>query len=117
MEVDARLGIQAAIMLATIAGGYAVVKAQLQRVIADLVDHIKKFEKHKSTFDARLDDAESQRSVFASQISTLIDINSGAALERRNREIATLQAEVKVLQAQIQHLNDIHNSKHPEPSK
>ena len=117
MEVDARLGIQAAIMLATIAGGYAVVKAQLQRVISDLVDHIKKFEKHKSAFDARLDDAEPQRSVFASQISTLIDINSVSALERRNREMATLQAEVKVLQAQIQHLNDIHNSKHPETSK
>ena len=117
MEVDARLGIQAAIMLATIAGGYAVVKAQLQRVISDLQDHIKRAERHKSLFDTRLDDAESQRSVFASQIATLTDINSVAALERRNREIATLIADVKVLQSQVAHLNEIHNSKHPDTNK
>ena len=110
MEVDARLGIQAAIMLATIAGGYAVVKAQLQRVISDL-------QEHKSSFDARLDDAESQRSVFASQIKTLTDINSVSALEKRNREIATLIADVKVLQSQVSHLNEIHNSKHPDTNK
>ena len=117
MEVDARLGIQAAIMLATIAGGYAVVKAQLQRVISDLQEHIKRFDKHKSSFDARLDDAESQRSVFASQIKTLTDINSVSALEKRNREIATLIAAVKVLQSQVSHLNEIHNSKHPDTNK
>ena len=46
MEVDARLGIQLAIMLATIAGGYSVVKNQLSRVIEDLEAHIKCADNH-----------------------------------------------------------------------
>ena len=82
-------------LLATIAGGYAVVKSNLQRVMEDLEIFHKNFDKFKSNFDARLDDAESQRAVFSSQIDVLKDINSVSALERRNREIATMQAELK----------------------
>ena len=101
-------------LLATIAGGYAVVKSNLQRVMEDLEIFHKNFDKFKSNFDARLDDAESQRAVFSSQIDVLKDINSVSALERRNREIATMQAELKVLRQTTEHLMHIHNSKHPK---
>jgi prefoldin subunit 5 len=117
MEVDARLGMQAAIMLATIAGGYAVVKSQLSRVMEDLGNFIKRYEKSKAAFDQRLDEAESQRAVFNSQIDVLKEINSVSALEHRNRETATLLAEMKVMKSQIEHLNSIHNGKHPDTSK
>jgi predicted nucleic acid-binding Zn-ribbon protein len=117
MEVDARLGMQAAIMLATIAGGYAVVKSQLSRVMEDLGNFIKRYEKSKAVFDQRLDEAESQRAVFNSQIDVLKEINSVSALEHRNREMATLLAEMKVMKSQIAHLNSIHNGKHPDTSK
>ena len=113
MELTASHAIQGVMVLATVAGGYAVVKSNLARVMGDLEDFMKRYEKEKGIFDARLDDAESQRAVFTSQIDVLKDINSVAALEHRNREMATLQAEVKVMKSQIAHLNAIHNGKHP----
>ena len=116
MELTASHAIQGVLLLATVAGGYAVVKSNLARVMEDLELFQKNFDKFKSNFDARLDDAESQRAVFSSQIDVLKDINSVAALEQRNRELATMQAELKVLQDQVSHLQHIHNSTHP-PTK
>ena len=113
MELTATHAIQGLIMLATIASGYAIVRNNLARVMEDLENFHKAFDKFKSNFDARLDDAESQRAVFSSQIAVLKDINSVSALEQRNREIATMLAELRVLQDQVEHLQHIHNSKHP----
>ena len=113
MEVDAKLGMQLAIMLATVAGGYAVVKSQLARVMEDLGNFIKRYEKSKAAFDQRLNEAESQRAVFTSQIDVLKEINSVPALEHRNREMATVQAQIATMQSQIDHLVAIHNGKHP----
>ena len=59
---------QLAIMLATIAGGYSVVKSQLARVMEDLEAFIKRYEKSQVEFDQRLDEAAQSRAVFASQI-------------------------------------------------
>ena len=101
-------------MLATLASGYAVVKSNLQRVMEDLELFHKTFDSYKSNFDTRLDDAESQRAVFSSQIDVLKEINSVPALEHRNREIATIQAQIEVLQSQVKHLGAIHNGKHPK---
>ena len=116
MELTASHAIQGVLLLATVAGGYAVVKSNLARVMEDRELFHKNFDKFKSNFDARRDDAESQRAVFSSQIDVLKDINSVAALEQRNRELATMQAELKVLQDQVSHLQHIHNSTHP-PTK
>ena len=116
MDLTASHAIQGVLLLATVAGGYAVVKSNLARVMEDLELFHKNFDKFKSNFDARLDDAESQRAVFSSLIDVRKDINSVAALEQRNRELATMQAELKVLQDQVSHLQHIHNSTHP-PTK
>ena len=113
MELTAGHAMQALMLIGTIAGGYAVVKSTLQRVVADLEEHTKKFEQHKSDFDTRLDDAESQRAVFTSQIDVLKDINSVSTLERRNREIADIQARIKVMENQIQAVERMHNGSHP----
>jgi predicted nucleic acid-binding Zn-ribbon protein len=114
MELTATHAIQGVLLLATVVGGYAVVKSNLARVMEDLDVFHKNFDKFKSNFDARLDDAESQRAVFSSQIDVLKDINSVSALEQRNRELATMQAELKVLRQITEHLMHIHNSKHPK---
>tara|TARA_R100001224_G_scaffold97971_1_gene68178 strand:+ start:268 stop:618 length:351 start_codon:yes stop_codon:yes gene_type:complete len=114
MELTATHAIQGLIMLATIASGYAIVKNNLSRVMEDLENFHVAFDKFKASFDTRLDDAESQRAVFSSQISVLKEINSVKSLETRNREIATMRAELRVLQDQVKHLQHIHNSKHPK---
>ena len=113
MELTAAHAMQGLMLVATIAGGYAVVKNQLGRVIEDLEDHITKTEEHKSNFDSRLDDAESQRAVFMSRLEVLADINSVAALERRNREIADIQARIKVMEKQMDSFEKMHNGSHP----
>ena len=113
MELGASHAIQGLLLLMTIGGGYAVTKSNLARVMEDLEIFHKNFERFKSNFDARLDDAESQRAVFSSQIDVLKDINSVSALEQRNRELATMQAELRVLRQMTEHLMHIHNSKHP----
>ena len=117
MELTASHAIQGIMVLATVAGGYAVVKSNLARVMGDLEDFMKRYEKQKSDFDTRLDDAESQRAVFTSQIDVLKEINSVSELAHRNREMATLLAEIRVMKSQIEHLNSIHNGSHPDTSK
>ena len=117
MELTASHAIQGVMVLATVAGGYAVVKSNLARVMGDLEDFMKRYEKQKGIFDARLDDAESQRAVFTSQIDVLKEITSVSELAHRNREMATLLAEIRVMKSQIEHLNSIHNGSHPDTSK
>tara|TARA_R100001443_G_scaffold81165_1_gene88063 strand:+ start:38 stop:385 length:348 start_codon:yes stop_codon:yes gene_type:complete len=112
--MDMKLLAQAAIMLATIAGGYAVVKAQLARVMSDLEDFIKRSEAHRTKFDARLDDAESQRAVFASRIDVLADINSVTALADLNRELERISRDVHWMNKQLETISHMHNGKHPK---
>ena len=79
----------------------------------DLAAFHKNFDRYKADFDARLDDAESQRAVFSSQIEVLKEINSVEALKSSNRETAQMQAEIGQLRKLVDHLIHIHNSKHP----
>jgi len=114
MELTASHAIQGVMLLATIAGGYAVVKSNLSQVMKDLEVFHSNFDRYKADFDTRLDDAESQRAVFSSQIDVLKEINSVKALRESNREMATMQAEVAQLRKLVDHLIHIHNSKHPK---
>ena len=111
--MDMKLVAQAAIMLATIAGGYAVVKAQLARVMSDLEDFIKRSEAHRAKFDTRLDDAESQRAVFASRIDVLADINSVKALAELNTRLARLEMGQDILFKEMEVQKKLHNGSHP----
>tara|TARA_R110000824_G_scaffold36098_1_gene112435 strand:- start:6993 stop:7337 length:345 start_codon:yes stop_codon:yes gene_type:complete len=113
MELTTSHAIQGLLLLMTIGGGYAVTKSNLARVMEDLEIFHKNFEKFKTDFDSRLDDASQSRAVFASQIEVLKDINSVSALEHRNRETATMQAKINVMESQISHLLALHNGKHP----
>lgn len=113
MEVTTSHALQGLIMLATLASGYAIVKNNLARVMHDLAAFHKVFDKLKHDFDERLDDAESQRAVFSSQIDVLKQINSVSALAASNREMATIQERLSVLKAEVDHLKQIHNGKHP----
>ena len=114
MELTASHAIQGVMLLATIAGGYAVVKSNLSQVMKDLEQFHKNFDRYKADFDTRLDDAESQRAVFSSQIDVLKEINSVTALGKSNREIAAMKSQISMLQKQVDHLIDMHNHKHPK---
>ena len=114
MELTAAHAMQFLMLVGTIAGGYAVVKSQLARVIEDLENHITAAEAHKTKFDARLDDAESQRAVFDSQIKTLSQINSVASLAELNTRLARLEMGYEYLSKQMDRVQSMHNGKHPK---
>mgnify|MGYP003678426797 CR=1 FL=1 len=109
MELTAAHAMQGLMLIATIAGGYAVVKNQLARVIQDLV----KITKELDQINQRLDVAESSTAVFKHQITVLGHILSPAELEKQHREISDVQARVKVAEARISSLSSMHNSRHP----
>ena len=113
MEITTSHVLQLAIMAATVISAWAVMKNNIERISKEMVAFQKNFERFKLSSDARLDEAESDRAVQASKLTVLADINSVKSLEVRNRELATIQAELKVLQDQVSHLQHIHNSKHP----
>ena len=101
---------QALIMISTIVGGYAVVKNQLARVIQDLA----KINDELENVNRRLDTAESSTAVFQHQITILGHILSPAQLEKEHREIADIQARIKVAEGRISSLSAMHNSRHPQ---
>jgi len=113
MELTASHAIQGVMVLATIAGGYAVVKSNLSRVMEDLERHIKKAETDWSKFDARLDAAEEERGRHQLQISTLKSINSPGELKAMNREMGDITARLKSVEKQLDKIQNMHNGKHP----
>ena len=113
MELTAAHAMQFLMLVGTIAGGYAVVKSQLSRVMEDLEQHIQKAEDNRSKFDARLDDAESERMLFAGQIETLKGINSAPELKILNRELSDIGARLKMVEKHIDKIQDLHIYRHP----
>tara|TARA_R100001129_G_C5258729_1_gene230477 strand:+ start:405 stop:752 length:348 start_codon:yes stop_codon:yes gene_type:complete len=111
--MDMKLVAQAGIMVATLAGGYAVVRNQLARVIQDLEDHIKRSEDHKAKFDARLDNAESERAVFSSRVDVLADISSVKNLAELNTRLARLEMGQEILFKEMEVQKKLHNGSHP----
>lgn len=109
MELTSGHAMQGLMLVATIAGGYAVVKNQLARVIQDLT----KITDELESINKRLDIAESSTAVFQHQISVLGHILSPEALEKQHREIADIKARVRVAEDRIDRNTSMHNGKHP----
>ena len=110
MELTGAHAMQALMLVGTIAGGYAVVKSQLARVIQDLA----KINDELESVNKRLDTAESSTAVFQHQITVLGHILSPATLEKRHRELADILARIKVNEDRINTISDMHNHTHPK---
>ena len=110
MELTGAHAMQGLMLVATIAGGYAVVKSQLARVIQDLA----KINDELESVNKRLDTAESSTAVFQHQITILGHILSPAQLEKQHREMADLIARVKVAESRINANASMHTNKHPK---
>jgi len=109
VELTSSHAIQGLMLLVTIAGGWAVVKSQLSRVMQDLV----KISNELIIINGRLDAAESSTAVFQHQINILSGILSPAALEKQHREIANLMARLSVAESRIDRNASMHNGSHP----
>lgn len=113
MELTTSHGIQLILLLATVAGGYAVVKSNLSRVMMDLEQFHKAHERYKQQFDERLDAAESDRSVLTARVNTLASINSVDNLADLNSRLARLEMGQEMLFKESDMMKKIHNGNHP----
>ena len=106
MELTTSHGIQLVILLAGVAGGYAV-------VMSDLAAFHKAHDAYKSKFDERLDSAESERSVITARVNTLASINSVENLADLNSRLARLEMGQEILFKDMDRQKSLHNGKHP----
>jgi len=113
LELTTSHGIQLVILLAGVAGGYAVVKSNLSRVMSDLAAFHKTHDAYKSKFDERLDSAESERSVITARVNTLASINSVENLADLNSRLARLEMGQEILFKDMDRQKSLHNGKHP----
>ena len=109
MELGLREVVQIVSLVGTLLAAFAVVKSQLQRVIDDL----RKLSRDVIDSEHRQDRTDSELSVLKMQTKVLADISSPPELEKRNREIARVQAHIETLQQRVEHLLHMHNSTHP----
>tara|TARA_R110000737_G_scaffold40079_4_gene60456 strand:+ start:3516 stop:3872 length:357 start_codon:yes stop_codon:yes gene_type:complete len=114
MELGMREAVQFFSIIATLAGAFAVVKSQLSRVIEDLDKITREMEK----VNERLDASEQGMAVFKHQVNTLAGILSPTNLERRNREMASMEKELSYLREASDRMYKTHNGRHlPVPNK
>mgnify|MGYP004451812787 CR=1 FL=1 len=111
MELGLREVVQLGSLVATLAASYAIIRQQLQRVVVDLI----KLSREVTDSGRRIDKADSAVSVLQMQTKVLAEISSPSALEKRNREIARVQAQIEQLQQRVEHLSHIHDGTHPPP--
>jgi len=114
MELTTSHGIQLVLLLATVVGGYAVVKSNLSRVMQDLTQFHKEHAAYKTKFDDRLDSAESDRSVLTARVNTLASINSVDNLADLNSRLARLEMGQEMLFKDMDSQKKLHNGRHPK---
>ena len=101
--VDIRMVMTIAGMVASMAGAAAVAKAQIKQItnkLEDVEDRLREL--------ARREDTETQEQ----RLTVLSKLNSPETLRREHMQLATIIEQISVLQAQMQHMEGIHNSRH-----
>ena len=109
MEFTVRDLAQFGAIAVSLVGAFITARIQIKNLMEKMAEHDKIF----TRVDHRLDEAESARAVIDSRVSTLSEINSVAALEKRNIQMAELSATVKMMASEIALLRKLHNGSHP----
>ena len=108
--IDIRLIVTLAGILFSVAGAAAVGKMQIKVILTTLMD----IEKRLRSIDKRVDVLETKIEMQHQRLSVLSTMMDPATMERRYRELATIQAELSSLKYGVEKLSHMHNGKHPE---
>ena len=142
MEIGAREAVQFATLLCSIAGAFFVVKSQLARALMDLqtaaqdIDLLKdqigqnrredmsEIYSKLDAMDHRVDAVTATEAVMQSQLNTLCDISSVDRLEKTNKQMATVIADIQAIrrenerqQGQFESFRDEYLSAHNHSHK
>ena len=109
-SVDLKTIITIGGLVCSVAGAAAVGKMQLKAVQETLND----IEARLRGLDKRLDVAETKQETLAQRTSVLSSMMDPSTMERRHREAATVQAEIRALQSSVSKLLSMHNGRHPK---
>jgi len=111
MEVDARMLLTIAGMLASIVSAFIIVKTKLQAVIEEIGD----FEARIRALDKSTDAQEISIQNHRQRLGVLSQMLSPAEREADARETAGMLAEISFLRAEVDKLTKMHNGTHPTP--
>ncbi len=106
--VDIRMVMTIAGMVASMAGAAAVAKAQIKQItnkLEDVEDRLRELARREDKLFT-LTETQEQR------LTVLSKLNSPETLRREHMQLATIIEQISVLQAQMQHMEGIHNSRH-----
>lgn len=107
--IDLRLVITLLGVAASVFGGAAIAKLQIKQ----LTEEAKELHKLMRSLDMRVDKLTTLTETQEQRIDVLAKMNSPDKLEARHRETSKLLADVANALARIQHLEVMHNTKHP----
>lgn len=111
MEVDARMLLSLAGMLASVIAAFVIVKTKLQTVIEEIGD----FESRLRSLDKSTDAQEISIQNHGQRLGVLSQMLSPAEREADARETAGMLAEISFLRAEVDKLSKMHNGTHPTP--
>ena len=109
MEIDARMLLSLAGMLASIAAAFVIVKTKLQAVIEEIGD----FEARLRSLDKSTDSQEITIQNHTQRLGVLSQMLSPAERESTARETAHMLAEISFLRAEVDKITKMHNGTHP----
>ena len=109
MELDARLLLTLGGMLVSVVSAAAIVRQKLATVIDQLTDTEQRLRK----IDSRIDGLDNGEAVVKQRLDILAKMNAPDILERRNREVASMLADIAYLRAESSRMHAIHNGRHP----
>ena len=108
--IDVRLVVTLAGILFSVAGAAAVGKMQIKVILTTLID----IEKRLRSIDKRVDIIETKIETHHQRLQILSGMMDPSTMERRYRELATIQADLSSLKASVEKLAHMHNGSHPK---
>ena len=108
--IDVRLIVTLGGILFSVAGAAAVGKMQIKAILETLTD----LEKRLRSLDKRLDTMETRVETQHQRLSIISSMMDPSTMERRHREMATIQADIASLNSHVDKLSHMHNGRHPE---
>tara|TARA_R110002153_G_scaffold66106_4_gene176754 strand:- start:2904 stop:3251 length:348 start_codon:yes stop_codon:yes gene_type:complete len=108
--IDVRLIVTLGGILFSVAGAAAVGKMQIKAILTTLIDLEKRFR----SLDKRLDTMETKVETQYQRLSIISSMMDPATMERKHREMATIQADIAGLKSHVDKLSHMHNGRHPD---
>ena len=109
MELNAEFLFQVGAVVASLAGAWGLVRAQVNTLRSSQ----KEIKKYIDELNRELDTVENSVSVMKSQIKTLADILSPSNLAKENRIKGETSTRLSKLEIDVISLQHMHNGKHP----